>query len=206
MPHNSNGNRRNPATAAAVKPALATALALLLACLGLAACGGSSSSSSSTTASAASATTPSGPRSGRFVAVRECLRKNGVTLPQRPPGTQRPPGAGGFLGGGVGPRIPQGMTRAQYEAALKKCGGGSFRRGGRLDSPAFRQALVTFEACMRQNGVNLPAPNTGGGPVFDTKGLNTTSPRFKSAYAKCQSDLRTAFRRPGAGGGGVQAG
>jgi len=208
MPHNSNGNRRKPP---AVKPAAATVLVLLLACLGLAACGGSSSSTSTTTASAASATTPPAPGAGRFAAIRECMAKNGVPLPQRTPGAPRcPPGVGGFLGGGAGagPRLPAGVTRAQYEAALKKCGGGFFRRGNRLRNPAVRAAYVAFAKCMRQNGVNVPEPNTSGsGPVFSTKGLDTTSPQFKAAYAKCQPVLRSTLRPPGAGGGGgVQAG
>ena len=204
-------NRRKPEVAAT------TVLVLLLACLGLAACGGSSSSSSSSTAAAATSTSTGtgakGPNAGRFTAVRECLQKNGITLPKRTPGQKRPPGgAGGFLGGGGagagaagGPALPKGVTRAQYEAALKKCGGGNFAgRGGaaRFKSPAFKAALAKFATCMRENGVNVPAPNTSGsGPVFDTKGIDTSSAQFKAAEAKCQSDLTGAFRRgPGAGG------
>ena len=142
--------------------------------------------------------------------MRECLQKEGITLPKRTPGQKRPPGgAGGFLGGGgaggaAGPQLPKGVTRAQYEAALKKCGGSTFGHGGaaRFDSPAFKAALAKFATCMRQNGVNVPAPNTSGsGPVFDTKGIDTSSAQFKAAEAKCQSDLSGAFKR-GAGAGG----
>jgi hypothetical protein len=199
-------SRRKPEVAAT------TVLILLLACLGLAACGGSSSSSSSSTAAAATSTSTGtgakGPNAGRFAAMRECLQKNGITLPKRTPGTRRTPGAaGGFLGGGGGaggPQLPKGVTRAQYEAALKKCGGGNFagRGGARFKSPAFQAALAKFATCMRENGVNVPAPNTSGsGPVFDTKGIDTSSAQFKAAEAKCRSDLSGAFRRgPGAGG------
>jgi hypothetical protein len=200
MPH-IDINRRKPATAV---------LILLLAGLLLAACGGSSSSSSSSNASASATSAggggggPTGPGAGRFQALRECLQKNGITLPKRAPGTRRPPGAGGFFGGGA-PRLPTGVTRAQYEAALKKCGGGRFAGPGRLlSSPARVQALTQFAACMRQNGVSLPAPNTSGnGPVFDTRGLNTTSSQFTTAEAKCRSDLQGAFPgRAGAATGG----
>jgi hypothetical protein len=53
---------------------------------------------------------------------------------------------------------------------------------------------------MRENGVNVPEPNTSGnGPVFGTKGLNTSSAQFRAAEAKCRVDLRSAFF--GAGGG-----
>jgi hypothetical protein len=206
------------------KPVAAIVLVLLLACLGVAACG-SSSKSSSTSANAA-ATSPSGASgtstgaggqgatgqgAARFKAMRECLQKNGITLPQRTPGQRPrggPGGAGGFLGGGgAGPQLPKGVTRAQYEAAIKKCGGGSFAgRGARVNSPAFKQALAKFATCMRENGVNVPTPNTSGkGPVFDTKGLNTTSSQFRTAESKCSSDLRSSFRR-GSGTGAPPSG
>jgi hypothetical protein len=203
---------------------------VLLASLVLAACGSSSSSSTSTSAAAASssgtgATGTTGARRGgaRFAALRECLEKNGITLPARKAGARpqgatggtRPPGgAGGVLGGGgAGPTLPKGVTRAQYEAALKKCGGSNFFGGGagarrNFNSPERTAALDKFASCMRQHGVNLPAPNTTGtGPVFDTKSINTTSAAFRTAETACSKDLAGAFRRrAGAGGGGPQTG
>jgi hypothetical protein len=186
----------------------------------LAACGSSSKSSSTGTGTNAAATTstsgtppatgPSGQARGqfgkRFSALRECLQKNGITLPKRTPGQRPKGGAGGFLGVGAGaPPLPKGVTRAQYEAALKKCGGGGFAGGAggaRFKSPAFKAALTKFASCMRENGVHVPAPNTSGsGPVFNTKGINTASAQFKTAEMKCQSVLRGAFRG-GAGGPG----
>jgi hypothetical protein len=205
MPH-INRSRRNPA--GATRTATAAVLALLLACLGLAACGGSSKGSSTSANAAAAAasgaqTGPAGARGGRFTALRECLQKNGISLPSRTPGARRAPGIGGLLGGAGGPQLPKGVTRAQFEAAVKKCGGGGFGggAGARLKNPAYRQALAKFATCMHENGVNVPAPNTSGnGPIFNTKGLNTTSSQFKTAQTKCSSDLRTAFRpSPGAG-------
>jgi hypothetical protein len=146
--------------------------------------------------------------------VLECLQKDGITLPKRTPG-KRP--GGGFLGGGGGgPTLPKGVTKAQYEAAIKKCGGfprggGAFFRGGgaaALSSPAAKQALLKFAACMRENGVNVPAPNTSGkGPVFNNKGLNAGSSKFKTAESKCTGDLTSAFKaRPGGAGGPAGAG
>ncbi len=194
------------------KLAIAATTSLVVALpLGLAACGGSGSTTttnaSATTSSGGTGTTGSGPTgasAGRFKALRECLQKNGITLPQRTPG-QRPPGgpagAGGFLGGGAGgagPKLPSGVTRAQYEAAIKKCGGGAVAGGAaaRLKSPAYLAALTKFAACMRENGVNVPAPNTSGnGPVFDTKGIDTSSSQFRAAESKCRSDLTSAFHR-----------
>jgi hypothetical protein len=201
-----DSKRRKPSATTVV-----VAFGLLLACLGLAACGGSSSTTS--TSANASATAPrsapgagaTGPSGTRFKAVRECLQKNGITLPQRPPGQRGgrpggPSGPGGFLGGGGtgAPQLPNGVTRAQLQAALKKCGAGDRfqRRGGRLQSPAYQAALTKFAACMRENGVNIPAPNTSGnGPIFSTKGLNTASAQFRSAELKCRGALVGALRR-----------
>lgn len=194
-----------------------TALGTSVACLTLLACGSSSSNTSSSNAAAtstshSSSTTtttptttpaPGGPAVGkRFTALRECLQKNGIALPKITPGQR--PGSGGFLGGGA-PQLPRGVTRTQYEAALKKCGGGARGRLGagraiqRFNTPAFKQALNKFAACLREHGVQIPAPNTSGkGPIFDTKGLNATGAKFKAAQAKCGSVLRSVFQaRPG---------
>jgi len=211
MPHANTRNR---------KPAVAAVVVLLLACLGLAACGSSSSSTTSSSANAASTgaasgtsstgstSTPGTPGSGRgsarFAAMRECLQKNGIALPKRTPGS-RP--NGGFVpgaGAGGGPQLPNGVTRAQYEAALKKCGGGSGHffggSGGaarRLNNPVFKAALAKYGNCLRQNGIDLPPANTSGnGPIFNTKGIDTAGSQFKSASVKCRSALTGAFRRP----------
>jgi hypothetical protein len=107
-----------------------------------------------------------------------------------------------LLGGSGAGQLPKGTTRAQYAAALKKCGGNAFAGGTsrRFNSPAFKAALAKFATCMRENGVNIPAPNTSGkGPIFATKGLNPSSPQFKAAEVKCSGALR-------GGAGGARGG
>jgi hypothetical protein len=172
----------------------------------LAACGSSSGSGSSTnSATSKSATTPSnapGAGSAKSTALRECLSKQGITLPSAPaggkPGSSPPTGTPDQSPGG-GLKLPNGESAAQLQAALKKCGGGNFPAGGaaRFRGAGSSKTLAKFTACMRENGVDLPAANTSGkGPVFDTKGINTSSAAFKSAESKCSSDLGAA-----AGGG-----
>ncbi len=230
MPH-TTPPRRKPALVASPIPLAAL---LVAAALGLAACGGSSSttttnsaatnapaakstgssstgSAGSTTGSAGTSTggvtgaTPGRPNPARFSAVRACLAKKGITLPQRAPGSPR-----GFPGGAGGPQLPKGVSPTQFQEALRSCGGGF--AGSRLGpghsaftSPRFHAELVRFAACLRQNGVNVGEPNTSGkGPVFDTKGINTGSPQFKAALAKCRSVLFFGLRgrkaAPGAAG------
>jgi hypothetical protein len=129
--------------------------------------------------------------------MRECLQKNGITLPKPTVGRQRPPVAGAEL--------PKGVTRAQYEAALKKCDGGFLASGNRKNSSAFQVALSKFAVCLREHGIKLPAPNTSGtGPVFDTKGVNTKSDQFRVAETKCAGVLRAGFT--GASGARGKAG
>jgi hypothetical protein len=141
---------------------------------------------------------------GRFAALSACLAKDGIKLPQRKPGQRL--GAGGFFGAGAGAAgLSSGVSRPKFEAAIRKCGGfssGRFPRGrfpgaggGRFNSPAVKAAYTKFAACMRENGVNLPAPNTSGkAPVFNDKGLKLSSPTFKAAERKCRSILFEGFR------------
>ncbi len=169
---------------------------VVLAAALLAGCGSSSKTSSSpANASAATATTgkPAGLAASRFTALRECLQKNGIPLPPPTPGqspTLRVLGAHSA-------HLPKGVTSAQYQAALKKCGASTFAGAGRrVSSPAFKAALTKFATCLRQNGVNMPAPNTSGrGPIFSTKGVDVRSTKFRAAEVKCRGDLLGAFAR-----------
>jgi hypothetical protein len=99
------------------------------------------------------------------------------------------------------------VSRTQYQEALKKCGAGNFAGAARFNSETAKGALTKFVACMRENGVKLPTPNTSGkGPVFNTKGINTSSSTFKSAESKCQSDLRGAAGDGGPNGAAPSGG
>ena len=166
-------------------------LLIALAAVFLTACGSSSSSGAGT--SSAKTTAAVGSPTGRFASLRECLKKQGIDLPA-PSGK---PGAGGPPSGGAGGfKPPSGTSGAKFQEAIKKCGGGGFPAGGRgnLNSASAKAALTKYASCMRENGVNLPAPDTSGkGPVFSTKGLDTSSQAFKSAQKACQSDLKGAF-------------
>lgn len=174
----------------------ARALPALAVCLALGACGSSATSSTSTnttaTGTSASSNGAQASRSSRLTALRSCLAKQGITLPASTatrPGTGLGGPTGRFRGGG-GFKLPRGVSRTQFREALKKCGGANFGGGGRFNSATSKAALAKYVACMRENGVNLPTPNTSGrGPVFNTAGINTSSSTFTTATTKCVSDL-----------------
>ena len=163
---------------------------------------GTTSNGKTTPGSPLTGTTPAA-RAARLAAVRTCLSKKGITLPQH--------GAGGVGGA----QLPKGMSRAQFVEALQSCGTGfnSGHLGKRgkgihnpFNNPRFHAALVRFSACMRQNGIDIGEPNTSGkGRIFNTSGINTGSAQFKTAEVKCRSTLLYALKpvhkaNPGAGG------
>jgi hypothetical protein len=211
------------------RPATGVLSILTLACFGLAACGGSSGTSTNAAATSAASTptsastsTPAstspsthtststpqpngqGQVAAGFTARRECLRKSGITLPN--PTSAARGGSHTPLGAGV--QLPKGMTHAQYEAALRRCGGAGFLGGGpRLNNPVFTRALAKYAECLRQNGVNIPLPNTSGkGPLLDTSGVKTSSPQFRAATLKCRATLIGAFRGLSPAGGSPRVG
>jgi collagen type I/II/III/V/XI/XXIV/XXVII alpha len=116
-------------------------------------------------------------------------------------------GGRGFFGrGATGTTGPSGRVgfagNSKLATALRKCGGfgaggfgaGRFGAGGATGgfsagSATDRAEVVSYETCMKQHGVTLPAPNfSGSGSVF--KGVSTTTAAFRTANAQCQSLLK----------------
>ena len=174
----------------------AAVLTLVLASLALAACGSSGKSSSGTTASSTAAgagsTTSSTAQStptSQPQRLRACLKKLGIEVPS----------SVSTIADLVA-HTPKGVSRAQLVSAVQNCGGigpGLAAATPRTSPAAYRQAFVNFVLCMRQQGVNLPEPNTSGkGPVIDTTGVDTSSPKYTAAAKKCAPILRKVLTLP----------
>lgn len=115
-----------------------------------------------------------------------CMRENGIDMPD--PQTD----ADGRMTqriGGPGVRIDP----ARMEKAMEACR--EFEpTGGRAVSPAdeqeFRDRILEFTQCMRENGVNMPDPQfEGGGRVImrERRGaVNPESPTFRKAQEACR--------------------
>ena len=153
------------------------------------------------TGTGATGTRRQGAARGSLQALRECLQKNGITLPKRTPGQRPPGGPGGFLGGGAGgPQLPKRRdaraVRSRREEVRRRRR--SRAAAGRASGarPSSRRS-PKFAACMRENGVNVPATeHLRQRPDLQHQRHSTrASPQFRAAEAKCRGDLSGAFRR-----------
>lgn len=143
--------------------------ALALATGGLTACGGSSGSSHTNTGGARTATAPT---------------------------VSTAPGSSARTGAASPAARPTGRGALPATAPARKPAPSVTRAASSPQARAFRSALVSFASCLRGNGVKIPAPNTSGkGPVFGSKGLNTNTPQYRAALAKCRGVLASAFRQ-----------
>lgn len=155
-------------------------------------CGGGSSSSAKASPSA-------GNSSGSAQAFRDCLKKNGVTMPSRGSGG----GGGGF----------QSMS-ADQQKAFQSCRS-LMPNGGRFGGGFNPSELAAFRTCMQSHGVTLPTnqprpsfspganpsprPSGGfrnGGGLGALRGMNTADPKVAAALKICRPLLPTRSAGP----------
>jgi hypothetical protein len=167
---------------------LAAAL-LMLAALGLAACGGDDEPSASASSSSTSEEDEARDAQVKFA---QCMRENGVDLPDPEPGEK-------------GPRIRVGpgsdIDPEEFEAAAKECE--EFRSDIRPqlsegEQEEFKQNALEFARCMRENGVDMPDPQfqDGGGVRIGGPGINPEDPDFQKAQEECGDLMGGAGRQP----------
>jgi hypothetical protein len=157
---------------------LAPALASLLIALAAAGCGSSSSSSGTTTTASQDAAR---------VKFTQCMRDNGVDLPDNP-------------GQGGGAAAIANVDRTKLQDAFKACQKYQQAAVGDISASqrqSFRDAFTKFAACMRQNGVEIPDVGAGNGPPAG--GFpDRSDPKVQAATKACQDKLPQG----GPGGGG----
>ena len=185
-----------------------------------AACGGTSgaegvaSLNETDDATPAAAAEPEVDAEEAFLAFTNCMREQGVDLPD--PQTD---GEGNFFfedrrpGNG---ELDRGELRAAGEACQHHLEGvtQTFRD---FDRTEIEDSLVEFASCMRENGYDMPDPDLsnfgpqevdpdevedvppGGGPFGE---LDQDDPAFQTAIAACEELLGGLRRGPGGGGPG----
>ncbi|WP_203780489.1 hypothetical protein [Paractinoplanes rishiriensis] len=165
---------------------------LLTAGLFLGACGSDSDDSggiatlgdqSSPAASKPAASKPAGDVEKEVMAYVECLRKQGVDMPDP---TFDENGQLVF----ARPAGGQQIDRDKLRAAQEKCGeppeGITSAAQSMINSPEFQDAALKFAKCMREQGVDLPDPdfsNLGSG-MFGR--LDRDDPKVAAAMEECQ--------------------
>lgn len=122
-----------------------------------------------------------------FTHLNMCLKAHGVVNPEasaRAVDAERTIPA--LLGTGGIP-VPSGVTKPQYEAALRRCGMTNVRVGRTvITNPLVRRKILSVRTCLTNNGFTLPAANfPGPGPVLDTSGINVGSARWVATAMGC---------------------
>lgn len=197
---------RTPAGRRRPLAALGTAVVLALA---LAACGtdtteddGVASLDGGTAGGAATAASDGAPEGAsdpadteeELLAYVECLRGEGLDVPDPSVDGDGDVTLGGPGGGGAGAEPPD---PEELEAATEVCGElpeGAVAGVAELDSAEFEDAALAFAECMRENGVDVPDPDlSGGGPAGGGDGggpfggaVDLDDPEVAAAVEACQ--------------------
>jgi hypothetical protein len=183
---------------------LATPLSVLAiagASIALVACGSSDGSSSngnaSTNASGGNAT-----QNAAFEKYRQCLKDNGVTLPDRgqrpdggngdgqpPTGTNGAPPSGGDGNGGPG-ILGGGQADAKTQKAMQACAKlrpqirGGYGNGGRAPQQNVK-AFTPYLTCLKDQGLDVKVSD-GFNALRD---LKASDPKVQAAFKACQPKL-----------------
>lgn len=158
----------------------------------LGACGSSDGAASGEVASlaadggdATTSTTTAAASEEELLAYTECLRDQGLDVPDPEVdanGNLSLGGPGGGPAGGGGEGDADGaqpaFDREDLQAAQEECGeppamGGGFDRG---DDTEFQDAALEFAQCMRDNGVDVPDPDFSQAPDPGSADAGSTDP------------------------------
>jgi hypothetical protein len=178
-----------------MRPAARTAVAIIIATVGLAllaACGGSSSTGSGGSPSATGA--PSAPSAfvSQVLAFARCVRAHGV------PNFPDPNSNGAFSKQAL---LQLGVSKSRLRAAMSPC---PFPARQAPLTAQDQQDYLKAAACMRSHGIpNFPDPTFSGGSVdfpIPTS-IDTTSERFSQARQTCVKFIPAGLPYHGSGNG-----
>lgn len=184
---------------------LVAASALVAGCSASGSSGGVASVAGSGTTGASATPAPQGNTEEQLLSYVQCLRGQGLDIPDPQvdaEGNLRlgPPRGAGQGGGGR-------FDPSRFQAAQEVCGqppAGALG-GGRLDQTEFQDAALKFAQCMRERGVDVPDPDfsSGAGPgavggLFG-RGLDNDDPKVQTAREECRGAFANVL--PGAGSG-----
>jgi hypothetical protein len=163
---------------------VALAAAPLLLALALGGCGGTKGNGVATAGGAkadSSAAANSGDQAEQMRKFAQCMRAQGVDVPDPDPNAK-----GGMIQ--LGDPNAGGPDPTKIDAAMQKCRS-LLPNGGqppKMD-PADLEKERQFAKCMRENGLpEFPDPDAGSGSVIIGRGSGQIDdPKFKAAQEKC---------------------
>jgi hypothetical protein len=161
---------------------LATPLSVLAiagSSIALVACGSSDRSSSGAGASTNASGGANGTQNAAFEKYRQCLKDNGVTLPDR--GPRGGNGGPGFFGGGQADAKTQKAMQACAKLRPQFRGGDGDGRRPQQDVKAFTPYLT----CLKGQGLDVTVSD-GFNALRD---LKASDPKVQAAFKACQSKL-----------------
>ncbi len=198
-----------------VLPALLLTVAFVAAACGSNSSGSEVASLATSGPAAASAAPSTGPVDFQesLLKYTQCLRDNGLDVPDPQFGADGRPQFGAGAGGAGGRFGDIDLDSPEFQAAQEACGDilAGVQRQIDPEVLAERQAqLLVFAECMRDEGIDFPDPQLGtdGGPRFGAGrfgGLDFQSPEFQTAFEVCQDSLG-GFGPGGRNGPGGQDG
>jgi hypothetical protein len=143
-----------------------------------------------------------------FEHLNACLKSQGIADPESSAKAADVERTIPALLGAAGVPVPNGVTKVQYEAALKRCGVNV--RVGRvaITSPLLEERIMSLRSCLVNNGFTLPPPDfPGPGPVLETAGIDLGSARWVATAMGCSvTRSLTKATLSGCMGEGVLAG
>jgi hypothetical protein len=122
-----------------------------------------------------------------FKDLNTCLKAHGIAKPETLARAARVEGMipALFRIGEI--PVPKGITKPQYEAALRRCGVTNVHVGRvAITNPLVRRKILSVRSCLADNGFTLPAANfPGPGPILDTSGIDVGSARWVATAMGC---------------------
>lgn len=162
---------------------LLVSLLVVAACsLAVAACGETDSAGSDGSSGGASGS--SNDQDAARVRLQECLREQGIDLPE----------GGPAAGGGGGNGQPPDIDREELQQAMEACDEFRDEAFGDIteeDRQEMQDAFAKFAQCMRDEGIDLPdiEPGGGGPPGGGGNQLDMDDPDVQAAIEQCQDEL-----------------
>jgi len=153
-------------------------LAIVLGATALAACGGSDDDTTSSASGGGSAESSSNERDSARVRLIQCLREQGLDIPDDIGESGAPP-----------PDVDADALEAALEGPCAKLRGDAFGDATESGDAEAQEKIDRYAQCMRDAGFDFPDVELGNGPPTALHELDQSDPDFQAADKKC-ADLR----------------